>query len=231
MTAAEPTPHPARQRGRPALHRTTPLERDDILDCALGIVRKEGLEAVSMRRLAGELGVTPMALYHHIPDKPALMNAMVNRVWEVIVASAPTSGDPIDLVVENAINIRTVWLSYFDLASLAVAVAEPDDAFYQETWGMALMIEGFGFPDVPLAFNAIQTFTMGSVEVAANRKAASAYFGRDPKTTLAKARRLMQRRGATADQRGIAEGRFDEGDDAYFEPALRALIAGLLAGN
>ena len=232
MTAAEPTPRPPRQRGRPALHRTTPLEREDILDCALAIVRKEGREAVSMRRLAGELGVTPMALYHHIPDKPALMSAMVDRVWEVIVASTPTSGaDPIDLVVYNAINIRTVWLSYFDLASLAVAVAEPDEAFYQDTWGMAMMIEAFGFPDVPLAYNAVLTFTMGSVEVAANRKAASAYFGRDPKTMLAKTRRMLRRRGASENQRGIAEGRFDEGDDAYFEPALRALIAGLLAEN
>lgn len=232
MTAAEPTPPAARQRGRPALHRTTPLERDDILDCALAIVQKEGREAVSMRRLANELGVTPMALYHHLPDKPALMNALVDRVWGVIRETSPTAGpDPIEIVVQTCIVMRNVWLTYFDLASLAVAVAEPGDAFYNETLGLAVTIEALGFPDVPLASNAIQNLTMGYVEIEANRKAASAYFDRDPKAALAKARRLLRRRGATANHVGIVEGRFDEGDNVYFEGALRALIAGLLAAN
>jgi AcrR family transcriptional regulator len=214
------------------LHRTTPLERNDILDCALAIVQREGREAVSMRRLATELGVTPMAIYHHIPDKPALMSALVDRVWDVIVASSQVSGaDPMELVIQNCINIRAVWLSCFDLASLAVAVADPDDAFYRDTMGMALWLEALGFPDVPLAYNAIQTVTMGSVQVAANRRAASAYFGRDPKASLAKARRLLRKHAATENHRGIVEARFDAGDTAYFEAALRALIAGLLTGN
>jgi AcrR family transcriptional regulator len=230
MTAAEPTPPTARQRGRPALNRKTPLERDEILDCALAIVQKEGLEAVSMRRLAHELGVTPMALYHHVPDKPALMSAMVERVWNVVAATSRlTGGEPIELLVQNSIQVRRVWLSYFDLASLAVAVAEPDDAFYRTTEALAVVFEALGFPDVPLAYNAVQNFTMGSVEVAANRKAASAYFGRDPKATRTKAKRLLRRRGATENHIGIVEARFDEGDEIHFEAALRALIAGLLA--
>jgi AcrR family transcriptional regulator len=214
------------------LQRTTPLERHDILDCALTIVQKEGLEAVSMRRIAHELGVTPMALYHHIPDKPALMTAMVDRVWKVVAAAAPTSGaEPIDLLVETCIQVRKVWLTYFDLAVLAVAVAEPDDDFYQTTLTMTVVLEALGFPDVPLAYNAIQTFTMGSVEIAANRKASSAYFGRDQRGTKAKAKRLLRKCGATENHLGVVEARFDEGDELHFEAALRALVAGLLAGN
>lgn len=232
MTTTKPTSPPARPRGRPALRRTTPLERDDIVEAALAIVRKEGLEAVSMRRLANELGVTAMALYHHFPDKPALMSAMVDRVWILVSSPRVVPGaDPLELMIESCLQVRRVWLSYFDLASLAVAVAEPNDTFYESTGTMAAVIEALGFPDVPMAYNAIQSLTMGSVEVAANRRAASAYFGRDPKAVLARARRMARQRGASENHRGIIEGRFDPGDDDYFEAALRALVAGLLAGT
>jgi AcrR family transcriptional regulator len=229
MPPRKQPPTPTRRRGRPALNRTTPLEREEILDRALAIVKKEGREAVSMRRLAGELGVTPMALYHHVPDKPALMSAMVDRVWDLIFLSMPRPGpDLVEIAVQSCVTIRTVWLSYFDLASLAVAVAEPNEAFYRETRGMTSLFEAIGFPDVPLAYNAIQNFTMGSVEIAANRKAASAYFGRNPSSARAKAKRLLNKHDASENVRGVVEARFDEGDDAHFEASLRALIAGLL---
>src|SRR4051794_9673344 len=146
----EEDPQRPRKRGRPALNRVTPLERDDILDCALAIVKQEGRDAVSMRRLANELGVTPMAIYHHIPDKPALMSAMVDRVWDMTYdADAPVDwSDPIEGFVQQSVHIRKVWLQYFDLASLAVAVAEPDAAFYRLTRGITAMFEALGFPDV-----------------------------------------------------------------------------------
>lgn len=48
----------------------------------LEIGNAEGLEAVSLRRLASELGVTPMALYRHVHDKQDLINAMTEAVME-----------------------------------------------------------------------------------------------------------------------------------------------------
>ena len=41
----------------------------------------EGLERLSMRRLGERLGVEAMSLYHHVPNKPALMDAMVDQVF------------------------------------------------------------------------------------------------------------------------------------------------------
>ena len=52
------------------------LTREAIVARALEIGDAEGLEAVSLRRLATELGVTPMALYRHVRDKQDLINAM-----------------------------------------------------------------------------------------------------------------------------------------------------------
>jgi AcrR family transcriptional regulator len=56
------------------------LSRDAILDRALGVADAEGIDAVSVRRLARELGVTPMALYWHFDSKEALLHALGDRL-------------------------------------------------------------------------------------------------------------------------------------------------------
>lgn len=58
------------------------LTRADIVGRALKIGQTEGLDAVSLRRLATELGVTPMALYRHVRGKQDLINAMAELVME-----------------------------------------------------------------------------------------------------------------------------------------------------
>jgi TetR/AcrR family tetracycline transcriptional repressor len=58
------------------------LTRAAIVSRALKIGETEGLQAVSLRRLALELGVTPMALYRHVRDKQDLINAMAESVME-----------------------------------------------------------------------------------------------------------------------------------------------------
>jgi TetR/AcrR family tetracycline transcriptional repressor len=57
-----------------------PLSRDVILDRAVAVADAEGIDAVSVRRLARELGVTPMALYWHFDDKNALLHALGDRL-------------------------------------------------------------------------------------------------------------------------------------------------------
>jgi TetR/AcrR family tetracycline transcriptional repressor len=58
------------------------LARAAIVRRALKIGETEGLEAVSLRRLASEFGVTPMALYRHVRDKQDLINAMAELAME-----------------------------------------------------------------------------------------------------------------------------------------------------
>ncbi len=77
----------------------TPLSRDRIVQTALGIVDRDGLDALSMRRLGAELGVDPMAIYYHVPNKDALLDAIVEAVMSEIDltfddASLPTE-DPV----------------------------------------------------------------------------------------------------------------------------------------
>src|SRR6266536_627580 len=58
------------------------LTRQAIVDRALKLGDAEGLDAVSLRRLASELGVTPMSLYRHVKDKQDLINAMYEAIVE-----------------------------------------------------------------------------------------------------------------------------------------------------
>ncbi|HEV3100901.1 MAG TPA: TetR family transcriptional regulator [Candidatus Dormibacteraeota bacterium] len=64
----------------PGKHRG--LTRAAIVARALKIGETEGLEAVSLRRLASEFRVTPMALYRHVRDKQDLINAMAELAME-----------------------------------------------------------------------------------------------------------------------------------------------------
>ena len=58
-----------------------PLSRARVLDVAVALAAREGMEAVSMRKLADELGVGAMSLYHYVPNKDDLLDGMVDLVF------------------------------------------------------------------------------------------------------------------------------------------------------
>ncbi|MFF3594555.1 TetR/AcrR family transcriptional regulator [Kitasatospora indigofera] len=60
--------------------RRAPLSRDRVLRAAVALADGTGIEALSMRRLAQELGVVPMALYKHVANKEELLDGMVDAV-------------------------------------------------------------------------------------------------------------------------------------------------------
>jgi AcrR family transcriptional regulator len=68
------------QTGPHVAARQPRLSREAILDRALAVADAEGIDAVSVRRVARELGVTPMALYWHFDDKNALLHALGDRL-------------------------------------------------------------------------------------------------------------------------------------------------------
>ncbi len=60
--------------------RRAPLSRDRVLRAAVARADKAGIESLSMRRLAEELGVVPMALYKHMANKEELLDGMIDVV-------------------------------------------------------------------------------------------------------------------------------------------------------
>jgi AcrR family transcriptional regulator len=57
-----------------------PLTVDRIVETAVELADRDGLESVSMRRLGAELGADPMSVYHHVRDKKVLLGLMADRI-------------------------------------------------------------------------------------------------------------------------------------------------------
>ncbi|MFF2788889.1 TetR/AcrR family transcriptional regulator [Streptomyces sp. NPDC058049] len=76
---------------QPQEPRRTPLSRDRVLRTAVACADGAGIEALSMRRLAQELGVVPMALYKHVANKEELLDGMVEVVVAGIEVQVPGS--------------------------------------------------------------------------------------------------------------------------------------------
>jgi AcrR family transcriptional regulator len=67
---------------------TPPLTRERIVAAALTLIDRDGLDAVTMRRIADELGVQAPSLYNHMRSKEALLDAVAASVIEQVDASA-----------------------------------------------------------------------------------------------------------------------------------------------
>jgi len=97
------------------------LTRNGVLARALEIGTAEGLEAVSLRRLAQDFGVTPMALYRHVRDKQDLINAMTEVVLEGMEVTAgfgpeTTWTERLRLAIES-------WKAQLDTRPLALPLS------------------------------------------------------------------------------------------------------------
>ena len=79
------------RRDRQATRARTTLTPRTVVEGALALVDAEGLGAVTIRRLAGELGVTPMALYWHFRNKDELLGGVAARIFEEIDLSVDAS--------------------------------------------------------------------------------------------------------------------------------------------
>ncbi|WP_231123639.1 TetR family transcriptional regulator [Nocardioides sambongensis] len=55
----------------------------DVVDRAIGVLDDRGLDDLSMRNVAAEMGVRPSALYHHFASKQALLDAVADRILEL----------------------------------------------------------------------------------------------------------------------------------------------------
>jgi AcrR family transcriptional regulator len=86
MALRPPTPsRPAQPPEAPVRYLLT---RRRIVRAALEVIDRDGLAALSMRRLAGDLGVTPRALYRHVSDKDDLLQAVCEEALGETSAAA-----------------------------------------------------------------------------------------------------------------------------------------------
>ena len=66
-----------------------PLSKNRVLQAAVALADEEGIEALSMRKLAEELGVKAMSLYNHVANKDDLLDGIVDAAYLEIVVPGP----------------------------------------------------------------------------------------------------------------------------------------------
>src|SRR5829696_4650483 len=65
----------------PTTETRAPLTRERVLETAVELADRHGLEWLSMRKLADELGVAAMTLYYYVPNKVELIDGMIDIVF------------------------------------------------------------------------------------------------------------------------------------------------------
>lgn len=89
----------------------TQTTSERIADVALEILESEGPAAVSMRRIAHAVAITPMAIYHHFPNREALLNAVTDREFEKLVGyiqAVPQNGS----AESRLVNANLAYVDY-----------------------------------------------------------------------------------------------------------------------
>lgn len=106
--------------------RTTPLTKDELFTAALAIADAEGLEALSMRRLAAEVGVEAASLYHHLPNKDALLSGVIVKMRSEMRIPDPLPEDWRELLLAIFAEYRRVLAAHPNLTPLAGRRVETD---------------------------------------------------------------------------------------------------------
>ncbi len=157
------SPSQPQRTGRPAR-----ISRAEIVAAANAVIDAEGVEKLTMRRLATELGCTAMALYHHVRDKEDLLRLLLNDYADQVVWPALPE-DPRERVRLAARAMHDVLAARPWIVDILAA----DDLLgVSALWVSESIIDGFVACGLPLdravaAYRAVWHYTAGNLIVRA----------------------------------------------------------------
>ena len=134
------------------------LSRERILEVAQRLAREDGLEALSMRRIAEQLDVWPMSIYRYFQDKDALLDAIAQGVEAPPAASG--TGDSRAQLRELATAVRTAVLSR--PAGLGDRLPRVLEAPAMEVLAERARVALGGERDADAAWRTISTYAFGA---------------------------------------------------------------------
>jgi AcrR family transcriptional regulator len=105
-------PNRAAARSLAPSQRSSRLSVDAIVGAAIALADEDGLDAVSIRRVAAALGVRPMSLYTHIPSKAALLDLMADDIVGRVADEPPDAGEWRDAVSALARALRQALVDH-----------------------------------------------------------------------------------------------------------------------
>ncbi|QKW23460.1 TetR/AcrR family transcriptional regulator C-terminal domain-containing protein [Kitasatospora sp. NA04385] len=240
VVAGSPAPSPEpgrapRAAGRQVPRRPAPegvLTAERIVAAAVAVADAEGLEALSMRRVAAELDVATMSLYRHVPDKDGLVDLMMDRVFAEVSLSAADAG--LDWRARLELAARLFWglfRAHPWLAS-AISVTRPQplpSALPLGEWMLAALAgAGLDLQSVLTAYLTLFNYVRGTALNLEMEAAAEAASGHDAEEWMDRQEGVFME--LVADHptflRVTREG-YDFDLDRLFEFGLQRLLDGL----
>ncbi|MFI6787245.1 TetR/AcrR family transcriptional regulator [Nonomuraea sp. NPDC050383] len=144
---------------------TLPLSRARIVAAAIDLIEREGADAVSMRRIAAELGVGVMSLYNHVPTKDALLDGVAEAVLSEIQFTDDPDADWTDRVRMQARAFRQIAHHYPRCTMLVVSrqLHSAAGLLPVERALATLRSAGFDGPDAVRVLRLFIAFVVGSL--------------------------------------------------------------------
>lgn len=141
-----------------------PLTRERILAVAAEIAAAEGVEALSMRRVAAELGTGAMTLYNHVADKDALLAGVAERALDQVEVTRGVVWT--EMVTRWAESVRAVML---DAGLMAPILASPQRGLLLLAAGItlvdALADDGMERDEAAEVARIVARYVVGSVMI------------------------------------------------------------------
>ncbi len=140
------------------------LSTEQVIAAAMSIVDTEGVEALTIRRLAADCGLSPMAIYRYVRDKDELLDRVVDEVTAQ-VGHVSASGPWQDRLAELMAQARQALLHHPGVALVAITRASPGPSvarFYDRA--LAILDDaGLEPARAVLTFDTLLMFLFGSV--------------------------------------------------------------------
>ena len=141
-----------------------PLTRDRVVTEGLALADEHGLAALSMRSLAARLGVEAMSLYHHVANKDALLDAMVDAVFAEMHLPSTDGGDAWRAQLrERSVSGRRVLTAHRWAVGLLDSRRTPGPAnlTHHDAVIGCLLADGFTLPQTATAFALLDAHLYG----------------------------------------------------------------------
>ncbi|MFE7330497.1 TetR/AcrR family transcriptional regulator [Streptomyces sp. NPDC057565] len=201
------------------------LTREEVLEAAAALVRQHGPEALTMRKLAAELGTAVTSIYWHVGNRESLLDALVERTVQEMGAIRPTGRTPVARIVSVARGLRRELRARPHLIAMVHERGLTERMFLPAQQALVHEVHAAGLRGARAAdaVRAVQFQTVGFLLVERNRE-------RSP----------VQSPGE-GDLWGVATAEHDPAlaralagpadQDRLFTASVRALVNGLLAAG
>ncbi|HEY3142471.1 MAG TPA: TetR/AcrR family transcriptional regulator [Acidimicrobiales bacterium] len=149
--------------------RRAALTPDEIVAAAIVLADRDGLDELSMRRLAAELGVGAMTLYGQFRTKEDLLRAMADAVLVDAAPSPSPDAAWVDTARDVAVRLRATLLDHPGVAPLVARCGPIGPNALRATEAALAWLRGVGFDEheTPRVFQSLLTYVLGAVALEA----------------------------------------------------------------